>query len=81
VGEPAATPVIGVARREVYAVRLPSGNPGVSVSAELRGATVVLLRVRGNNPPGVVWGDARVELEDGRTLWLGELPCWTLGDL
>ncbi len=63
-----------VARSAAAAV----GGAGVPVKAALGGATVFTLAVI--NPesaparPANIWADARVTLEDGRTVWLDELP-------
>ena len=57
---------------------LREGMPAVPVSVDLNGATEFVIEV-GDAGDGVScdqadWADARVILEDGRTLWLGDLP-------
>lgn len=54
------------------------GTPGQPVRAALEGATDFFICVRSFDnapiPPTSLWADARVMLEDGRTIWLSELP-------
>lgn len=53
-------------------------TPGVAVNAELGGASEFVLE-DGNQKAGnwcreAVWANARVTLENGKTVWLGDLP-------
>jgi len=54
------------------------GSPAQNVSVDLSGASTFTLKV-GDADDGISWdqsdwADARVELEDGRQLWLGDMP-------
>ncbi len=57
---------------------ITGGLAGQPVTAALGGATTFILSVNQPDnepiPPTTLWADARVTLEDGRTLWLDELP-------
>jgi len=57
---------------------LRGGEEPVSVSVDLKGATTFDLVVEdagdGISCDQANWADARVELEDGASLWLGDLP-------
>ena len=59
------------------------GTPGIPVEATLDGATEFALK-NGQDPEkewcgDAVWADARVTLEDGTTLWLGDVFFGTTG--
>jgi alpha-galactosidase len=70
---------VKVADREVFRSDvLRKDMAGVPVEVELGGATGLVLEV-GDAGDGIGWdqadwADARVELADGNTVWLGELP-------
>ena len=57
---------------------LREGMAGVSVRVDLEGATEFILRVEdggdGISCDQADWAEARVKLEDGRDLWLADLP-------
>jgi alpha-galactosidase len=59
------------------------GMPGVAAEADLAGATEISLRV-GDAGDGIScdqsdWADAKVTLEDGQEVWLGDLPIEGMG--
>jgi alpha-galactosidase len=56
------------------------GTPSVPVQVDLEGAKEFVLEV-GDGGDGIScdqadWADARVELADGKTIWLGDLPTY-----
>lgn len=58
--------------------QLREGMPGVGVSLDLQGATQLTLQVDdagdGISCDQADWADARVALENGEVVWLGDLP-------
>jgi len=70
---------ISVAGTESFRSKvMHEGMPGQPVRVDLRGAKEFWLEV-GNADDGIAcdqadWADAKVTLEDGRVLWLGDLP-------
>ncbi len=77
-GESATFSVEVGGREAAQSGSISGGAAGVPVKAALGGATEFTLVV--NHPPKSpvvrtgLWADARVTLEDGRTVWLDELP-------
>jgi alpha-galactosidase len=71
-GKEAASPVLIV-----------GGGAGVPIRADLHGAREFVLFVgHPTKPqsPTIIWADARVLLEDGRSIWLDDLPVSPLAD-
>jgi hypothetical protein len=64
---------------------LREGEPALAVTVPLAGATALVLRVDRLPAPAPAvwanWADARVELDDGRILWLGDLPLYAADEL
>lgn len=59
-----------------------AGQPAATVTAPLQGATAFTLQIRKSGPDVFgAWADGRIELEDGRTLRLSDLPIQPLGGL
>jgi alpha-galactosidase len=70
---------VGVAGRNVFRSDVVKLNtPAKPVEVDLQGAGTLVLEV-GDAGDGIgwdqaVWADAKVELADGKTVWLGDLP-------
>jgi WD40 repeat protein len=71
-----------VERQDLASVFAYAERPPVPLSVDLSGRTAFSLATDMLNQwsqAQAVWEDARVELEDGRVLWLADLPVWTMG--
>ena len=70
---------VAVAGKSVFRSKvMREATPGVRVTADLRGATQLVLNVSdagdGITCDQADWADANVVLADGRVFWLGDLP-------